>query len=466
MSFFAKTALQVVSYCVGCLLATAVVLRMIVYAIRKGPRTLFSMKKRPSPPTCMQDPSLGVHGFAHLEDIRLHYVSNGSEDKPLMLLVHGFPEFWYSWRHQLREFKDDYRVVAVDQRGYGDSDKPTSVADYTVDKLANDLRQLIPALGYKKCVLVGHDWGGMAAWALAQTCPEMVDRLIIMNCPSTQAYSKHAASGFSQLKKSWYFSLFQVPYIPELNMRRSDMAVLKNLFTGRVMGLKSGVMSDEDVEAYKYTFQRGGFTAPINYIRALIRYPDFAFSRLTSPDLKVTCPTLIIWGCQDGALDTEMAALSAETVSGEVTVKYIEDCSHWTEMDQPELLQARSLLVVLVVVVMVMETEAWWNRYRHIAKAKKTKPQKLQAIAKKLAQDTSDGRRKRSVGLDDVTVDEIEDLESVCCDIYSLMDDNQHVDMEALTQFFHFVDDSNPDPIAAGDGNLNGEELGQFGNIL
>nr|KAG5689885.1 hypothetical protein BaRGS_023633 [Batillaria attramentaria] len=217
----------------------------------------------------------------------------------------------------------------------------------------------------------------------------MVDRLIIMNCPSTQAYSKHAASGFSQLKKSWYFSLFQVPYIPELNMRRSDMAVLKNLFTGRVMGLKSGVMSDEDVEAYKYTFQ-----------------------------------------------------------------------SQFTD------LQARSLLVVLVVVVMVMETEAWWNRYRHIAKAKKTKPQKLQAIAKKLAQDTSDGRRKRSVGLDGVTVDEIEDLESVCCDIYSLMDDNQHVDMEALTQFFHFVDDSNPDPIAAGDGNLNGEELGQFGNIL
>lgn len=337
MSFLPKTALLVVSYLVGSLLSLAVILRLLIYAVTKGPKALFYMKKRPSPPECLQDPDLGVHGFVHLERVRLHYVSSGAEGKPLLLLVHGFPEFWYSWRYQLREFKDNYRVVAVDMRGYGDSDKPSSVADYTVDKLAEDLKQLIPALGYKKCVLVGHDWGGMAAWALTLTCPEVVERLIILNCPSSAAYNKHVTSGLSQLKKSWYFTLFQVPFIPEFNLRRSDMVVLKNLFTGRRMGLKTGTMTDEDIEAYKYTFQRNGFTAPINYIRALIRYPDYAFSRLTLPDLKVKCPTLIIWGCKDGALDTELAALSAETVSGEVSVKYIENSSHWTQMDCPEL---------------------------------------------------------------------------------------------------------------------------------
>ncbi|KAK7479577.1 hypothetical protein BaRGS_00029214 [Batillaria attramentaria] len=337
LPFLTKLALWTFSYSTGSFFAIMVVFRVLVGIVKKGPRTLFYTKHRPAPPACMQDPSLGVHGFAHLEDVRLHYVSNGAEDKPLMLLVHGFPEFWYSWRHQLREFKDRFRVVAVDQRGYGDSDKPKGVSNYALTTLTNDLRQLIPALGYKKCVLVGHDWGGLVCWAFAQTNPEMVERLIVMNCPSVDAYFKRLMSGFSQLKKSWYVSFFQIPCVPEMFMGLSDMNALTGMFTGKAMGVKSGAMTEEDVEAYKYTFQRSGFTAPINYYRALVRYPGLALYRLRQPELKVTCPTLIIWGCKDGALDTELAALSADTVSEEATIKYIEDSSHWTPMDRPEL---------------------------------------------------------------------------------------------------------------------------------
>ncbi|KAK7089071.1 epoxide hydrolase 1-like [Littorina saxatilis] len=334
MSLVSRLALRVGSLCVGCFFAGIIAVTNLVAVVRKGPSAVFYTKKRSAPPACLQDPSLGTHGYAHLEDVRIHYVSNGAEDKPLMLCVHGFPEFWYSWRHQLREFKDDYRVVAIDQRGYGDSDKPTSVSEYSLLALTNDLRQLVTALGYKKCVLVGHDWGGVVAWSFAQTCPEMVERFIVMNCPSSAGYIKRVSAGLSQIKKSWYITLFQVPYIPELNLTVNDMASLKGVFKGSVMGVRSDEMTDEDVEAYKYTFQRNGFTGPLNYYRALIRYPELFFYRLPTPDLRVQCPTLIIWGCKDGALDRELAALSAESVAGEVAVKYIEDSSHWVQMDR------------------------------------------------------------------------------------------------------------------------------------
>lgn len=337
MSFLVRLALCTASYAAGSIFSLLFVLRLLIGIIRKGPSALFHVNHRPTPPACMLDPSLGIHGYAYLEDIRLHYVSNGAEDKPLMLLVHGFPEFWYTWRHQLREFKDKYRVVAIDQRGYGDSDKPDGVFSYNLLTLTSDIRQFVQALGYKKCVLVGHDWGGIVAWAFAQTCPDMVERFIVMNAPSPAAFLKRGTSALSQLKKSWYVNFFQIPYVPEMYLRLSDLTSLSSMFRGTVMGVQSGLMTEEDVEAYKFTFQRNGFTKPLNYYRALVRYPEFPFYRLTRPEVKVTCPTLIIWGCKDGALDTELAALSAETVSAEIKIKYIEDSSHWTPMDRPEL---------------------------------------------------------------------------------------------------------------------------------
>nr|KAG5698659.1 hypothetical protein BaRGS_003173 [Batillaria attramentaria] len=190
---------------IACFCTYTVLLSLVRTIIRKGPRAAFSKTARNQPPKCMQDPTLGTHCYIYLEEVRLHYVTTGSEGKPLMVLVHGFPEFWYSWRYQLREFKDSFRVVAIDLRGYGDSDKPTDVSSYDVSKLVDDVKQLISALGYKKCVLVGHDWGGAVSWSFAQTYPDMVDKLIVMSCPSISAYMKNAWSrlGLRQLRRSW-----------------------------------------------------------------------------------------------------------------------------------------------------------------------------------------------------------------------------------------------------------------------
>ncbi|KAL8572756.1 hypothetical protein ACOMHN_030338 [Nucella lapillus] len=314
-----------------------ILLQLLVAVVRHGPRAVFSSKRRVQPPAVLQNPQLGTHGYIYLEDLRIHYVSAGSEDKPLMLLVHGFPEFWYSWRHQLIEFQKDYRVVALDQRGYGDSDKPSSVSSYSIKKLADDIKQLVAALGYERCVLVGHDWGGKVAWSVAQRYPQVVSRLVILNCPSSLAYMKMARTGFHQIRRSWYFFFFQALWLPELFMRANDYEFFQRCFLQPPHGIRSGQMTEKDVEAYKFAFGRGGFTAPLNYYRQMVR--SSSFMNPSSSDLaRVTMPTLIVWGDQDQALDPQLADLSSQhSVQGGATVRMIEGASHWVQMDRPDL---------------------------------------------------------------------------------------------------------------------------------
>ena len=121
------------------------------------------------------------HNFIKTNGVNLHYVSQGSGK--LMLMLHGFPEFWYSWRHQIREFAADYRVVAVDLRGYNDSDKPKDIEAYAMSELIADVQGIISALGYENCILVAHDWGGAIAWNFAYAYPAMVEKLIVLNLP-------------------------------------------------------------------------------------------------------------------------------------------------------------------------------------------------------------------------------------------------------------------------------------------
>ncbi|XP_025105522.1 epoxide hydrolase 4-like [Pomacea canaliculata] len=311
--------------------------KIVIDCVKVGPSKVFSQQKRNKPPACLEDSSLGTHGYAHLEDIRMHYVSNGSEDKPLMLLVHGFPEFWYSWRYQLKEFKDRYRVVAVDLRGYNETDKPSGISSYKTAKLATDLKQLITALGYSDCVLVGHDWGGAVCWAFAEKFPDLVNHLIILNCPNIKAFRKHVRSSLKQVKMSWYMYFFQLPFLPELMFKLQDYAILDQLFRSKHSGVRSDRMSDEDIEAYKYTFSRSGLTGPINFYRAAFeverRPPDQSGSRSKG----ISVPTLVLWGTEDAALDNRLAEMSCEVCTGKVVLRYIEGASHWVQMDRPDL---------------------------------------------------------------------------------------------------------------------------------
>ncbi|KAH3834325.1 hypothetical protein DPMN_107648 [Dreissena polymorpha] len=282
-------------------------------------------------PACLNNPSLGNHDFVHLEDVRLHYVASGQEGKPLMLLLHGFPEFWFSWRYQIPEFKKDYRVVAVDMRGYGDSGKPGKKKDYAIGNLSKDIYQLIQALGYKKCVLVGHDWGGAVAWNFAYSYTDMVEKLVIVNSPHPISFAKYLRTHFSQLKKSWYMMFFQVPFVPEFMFSMNDFAA----FEAISKSLRNNPPSDDEVEAYKYAFsQPGALTGPINYYRA-------AFSKQTKYEraAKLKVPTLVIWGEPDKYLETNLAHEAKNYVEN-MTVKIIPDSSHFVLLDRPKEVNA------------------------------------------------------------------------------------------------------------------------------
>ncbi|XP_076441555.1 epoxide hydrolase 1-like [Babylonia areolata] len=323
----------------GCLYGLVAAVKLLVRIVRR-PDALVK-KDRTTPPGCLLDGNLGQHGYVYLEKIRMHYVSNGAQNKPLMLLLHGFPEFWYSWRNQLKDFNDEYRVVAVDLRGYGETDKPPGIASYALPLLVEDVRQFITVLGYKRCVLVGHDWGGAISWALADRYPELVSHLVVLNCPDIRSFQRHLQSSFSQFKRSWYMFLFQLPWLPEWMLQVSDFRYLEAMFRGRTMGVKCDRgLTDQDIEAYKYNYTRYSFTEPINYIRAGFSVSSLS-RKVKSEEVTrskgITMPTLIVWGEDDGALDKALAAMASQRCKGKVTIKYIENCSHWVQMDRPDL---------------------------------------------------------------------------------------------------------------------------------
>ncbi|KAF1763663.1 hypothetical protein GCK72_011930 [Caenorhabditis remanei] len=270
--------------------------------------------------------------YIKLKKVRLHYVQTGSDDKPLMLFIHGYPEFWYSWRFQLKEFANRYRCVAIDQRGYNLSDKPKPVESYAADELVGDVRDVIEGLGYKKAVVVAHDWGGLVAWKFAEAYPEMVDKLICCNIPRPGAFRRRLQSSWSQFRKSWYMFFFQNKRIPELLSTADDMKMLEGAFRGE-MGIRNKKnFTDDDLEAWKYSFSMNGasFKYPINYYRNI-----FNNSSGSSKDIVLEMPTLIIWGTADGALDIEAAEDSLKTLRNG-TMKKVLGASHWVQQDEPE----------------------------------------------------------------------------------------------------------------------------------
>ncbi|KAL3084611.1 hypothetical protein niasHS_009127 [Heterodera schachtii] len=280
------------------------------------------------------------HKFIKLKHIQLHFVEmvegGAHESKPVMLFLHGFPEFWYSWRFQMRHFCAKYRVIAVDLRGYNDSDKPIGIEEYGMELLSADIMELIERLG-KQVVLVGHDWGGMIAWNISMERPELLQRLVVMNAPHPKAATKLIRTRSSQLLKSWYIFFFQCPWIPEIFLWARDYGFLETCFLGKPMGLVHREnFTSEDLEAWKHVFSKpNSLTPPLNYYRASMRavYRRQFTAAVHQPK------TLIIWGQQDAALDLEGAELSAR-LCRDVKVELIPDASHWVQQDVPERVNA------------------------------------------------------------------------------------------------------------------------------
>jgi epoxide hydrolase 4 len=269
-----------------------------------------------------------AHHYADLGEVRLHYVEMG--EGPLVVLLHGFPEFWYSWRFQIPSLAEaGFRVVAPDMRGYNLSDKPQGVNNYRAELLGRDVARLIRACGAERAKVVGHDWGGVVAWMAAMHYPEQVEKLAILNVPHPDRFLQGLWT-LHQLRKSWYIFFFQIPWLPEQVVRAGNFAWLRYNF--RNDPVRPGAFNPQDIERYVEALSRpGALTAAMNYYRALFRQTPAQVRRQLR---KVEIPVLVIWGERDRYLGTELAQPDRTWVP-DVRVERLVDASHWVQADHP-----------------------------------------------------------------------------------------------------------------------------------
>lgn len=271
--------------------------------------------------------------YVEVNGIKLHYIEAGSGEA--VMLLHGFPEFWYGWRNQIPELSKHYRVIVPDMRGYNLSDKPENVSDYNIDVLAADIADLVRALNLKQVVLVGHDWGAAVAWATAALYPERVSKLGILNVPHP-AEMKKALMGFNlkQLLRSWYIFFFQLPFIPERVVGTERF--FRKTFEG--MSMNPQAFTEEDIAAYVKAYSLpGAIRAPINYYRA-------TFRNLKGPHLpKIKAPVLMLWGEHDKALGKELTYNTAKYCEQEPTILYDSYSGHFVQHDNPGWVNAELL---------------------------------------------------------------------------------------------------------------------------
>ena len=271
------------------------------------------------------------HGYAELDTVRLHYVEAGSG--PLVVLLHGFPEFWFAWRAQIDALAAaGFRVVAPDMRGYNLSSKPVGVASYALPLLTADVRDLIAERGGADGArLAGHDWGGLVAWATAAQHPDSIARLAILSMPHPQRMLEGLRT-VRQLRKSWYILAFQLPWLPERLLRLRRFEALRRPLEHDA---RAGAFSPADLDRYVEAWsQPGALTAMLAYYRATIR----ARLRRESEELApVAVPTLVIWGERDRHLGVELAEPQAADVPNLERVVRVPTASHWVAHDEPEL---------------------------------------------------------------------------------------------------------------------------------
>ncbi len=243
-------------------------------------------------------------------------------------LLHGFPETSRAWRKQMPALAERFRVVAPDLRGFGASDKPKGIAAYRTPVLADDIVALIHAFDAEHAHIVGHDWGGAVAWAVAIEHPEAVDRLAVLNCPHPAVMRRALRTNWSQIRKSWYIFAFQIPWLPEWAFRRNGARLMKDVM--RRTAKHPGTFGDAVLDEYARAFGApGAATGAINYYRAAAR------SRV--PRGKIKAQTLLVWGEDDVALGIELTRGMDGLFEREPRIEYLRDTSHWVMEERPEV---------------------------------------------------------------------------------------------------------------------------------
>jgi pimeloyl-ACP methyl ester carboxylesterase len=284
----------------------------------------------PGPPPCVVH-----HRHAVVNGVRLHYAEAMPQPatvkgrEMLCLALHGFPEFWFSWHHQIPVLAAaGFRVLAPDLRGYNESGRPRGVRNYRIRVLVEDVAGLIAHAGASRAVVVGHDWGGGLAWATALRRPDLVERLIVLNAPHPAAFRRELKTP-GQLLRSWYMFFFQLPWLPERLLRAGDYRLIERSL--RREPVRAGAFSDEDIRRYKQALaQPGAATAAINYYRALFRHAGDLMA--ATPPIRV--PTLLIWGRHDRYLGVRLTEGLERWVPG-IRVERLE-ASHWVQNDASE----------------------------------------------------------------------------------------------------------------------------------
>ena len=281
------------------------------------------------------------HASAQLDDIRLHYVECGSGDD-LVVLLHGFPECWYSWRHQLPVLGKRYHAVAPDMRGYNLSDKPAGIPSYRIESLVNDVVGLINYFDKGKAAIVAHDWGASVAWALAQRHPELVSKLVAMQVPPPAAWQTNFT--FRQLRHSWYMFFFQLPRLPEWWASANDFARVEKMY--KETSVRSDAFTDEDIAVYKEALrQPGALTGGLNYYRANV-FKSLFRGGVETPketDGRIRVPTLFIYGEQDVAVLPETVRDVGKFVDAPYRELRIPDSGHWVQNEAIEEVNAALL---------------------------------------------------------------------------------------------------------------------------
>ena len=266
-------------------------------------------------------------GYADVGDVRLHYVEAGTG--PLVVLLHGFPEFWFGWRKQIAPLAEaGFRVVVPDLRGYNLSSRPGRIRDYSSDKLADDISGLIRELGYKSAMLVGHDWGGTVAWTTAMNHPEVVERLAILDA----AHPRKLQNGLfnpRQFLRSWYFFFFALPWLPERIVRAKRFR-----FFRRFLRDARPAYTPEEMDRYVDAWsQPGAAKAMIDYYRYSVFTPPWKARAAIKP---ISTPTLVIWGQRDRYLGKRLAEPHHDDVPNLVGVERLPNASHWVHHDEAD----------------------------------------------------------------------------------------------------------------------------------
>lgn len=268
--------------------------------------------------------------YRDINDVRLHVVAAGDPDAPLVVLLHGHPDFWYGWHNQIHSLVEaGFRVVVPDQRGCNLSEAPEGIDSYRQSQLVADVRELIHSEDQESAHIVGHDFGAFVAWNIALRSPSFVDRLAVFNVPHPTVYWETVTSSLPQIARSWYVWFYQVPRLPEWLLERNNM---DNMVETLKISSKPGTFDEETIDRYKAAWRHTGIQPRINWYRGFRR--SERSSRETVPQ-----PTLICWGEDDVGLIPSMAEKSIEKCdNGEL--RMFSDTSHWVHHERAEVTEA------------------------------------------------------------------------------------------------------------------------------